>query len=73
MLRLDPRFQIYVAEKTTANLIVAAHRNPHPRLQGIRGREIRKPFFNNLLGARYGVSAELSRGFMLADLIVTAF
>jgi hypothetical protein len=31
-LRLDPRLQIYVAEKTTANLIVTAHRHPHPLL-----------------------------------------
>jgi hypothetical protein len=30
MLRLDPRLQIYVSEKTAANLIVTAHRHPQP-------------------------------------------
>jgi hypothetical protein len=49
MLRLDPRLQIYVAEKTAANLIATAHRYPHPLLQGIKDREIGKPFFNSLL------------------------
>ena len=49
MRRPDPSLQVYVAEKTTANLIVAAHRHPHPLLQGIKGREIGKHFFNSLL------------------------
>jgi len=49
MRRPDPRLQIYIAEKTTANLIVAAHRHPYPLLQGIKSREIGKHFFNSLL------------------------
>ena len=46
----DKIVQGAVAEVLSAS--VAAHRHPHPRLQRIRGREIRKPFFNNLLMGR---------------------
>jgi len=46
MLPFDPRLQIYVAEKTGANLVVTAHRP----LQKSKGREIGKHFFNSLLG-----------------------
>ena len=50
MIRPNPILQIYVAEKLSANLIVAAHRHPRPPPQGIRTREIGNDFFNSLLG-----------------------
>jgi hypothetical protein len=32
VIRPNQPFQVYVAEKTAANLVVAAHRHPHPHL-----------------------------------------
>ena len=49
MIRPNPLLQIYVAEKAAANLIVAAHRHPHPPLQGDTMRKIGNPFFSSLL------------------------
>jgi len=44
-----------------ANLIVTAHRYPHPLLYGIKGREDGKHFFNSLLAGRIPLSANFVR------------
>jgi hypothetical protein len=42
--RPNPPPQIYIAEKTIGNCIIAAHHHPHPPIQGITVHEIGKGF-----------------------------
>ncbi len=49
MLRPNPLFKVYIAEKAAANLVVAAHRYPPSLLKGSTARQIGKPFFSSLL------------------------
>ena len=44
VIRPNPLLKIYVAEKATANRIVAAHRHPLPPSQRITMRKFRHPF-----------------------------
>jgi hypothetical protein len=44
MIRANPILKIYIAEKTTANPIVTAHRNPLSPTQGITMHKISNPF-----------------------------
>jgi hypothetical protein len=44
MIGSNPLLQIYVDEKATAKLVVAAHRHPLPPFQGDTMRKIHKPF-----------------------------
>jgi hypothetical protein len=77
MTRPNPRLQIYVTEKLAANLIVAAHRSPHPHPQGSTIARIDNDFFNSLLGVKLisgnslrrasGVGAQRSSCFPLKD------
>ena len=48
VIRPDPLLKVYVAEKTTANRIVAAHRHPLP-LPGDHNAQISPLFFSALL------------------------
>jgi hypothetical protein len=61
MSRSDPRIQVYVTEKLTTNLIVAAHRHPQSADHDAQNPQL--PFFNSLLmpgimaGGSYTASA----------------
>jgi len=44
MIRPHPIFQVYLSEKTAANLIIAAHRYPQSALKGITTRKFGNPF-----------------------------
>jgi hypothetical protein len=44
MIRPNPLLKIYVAEKATANTIVATHCHPHSPPQGITMRKFGNPF-----------------------------
>ncbi|HVH73288.1 MAG TPA: hypothetical protein VM755_00075, partial [Stellaceae bacterium] len=54
----NPLLQVYVAEKTAANLVVAAHRHPHPHSRGAQCAKSATSFFSSLLEG----SAEEERG-----------
>ena len=49
VIRSNPLFQVYVAEKATTNLVVAAHRRPHPSSRAAQRTKSASPFFSSLL------------------------
>src|SRR3954451_14047473 len=51
MIRPNPLLQVYVAEKTAANLVVAAHRHPRPQPRESHSGKSATTFFNSLLAA----------------------
>ena len=59
MSRFVPRLQIYVAEKAATNLIVTAHRHPHPQTKRSKVAKSANPF--QLPGRCPGFWAERSR------------
>jgi hypothetical protein len=45
----NPLLQVYIAEKVARNLVVAAHRHPHPLTRESRRAKSATYFFNSLL------------------------
>jgi hypothetical protein len=45
----NPLLQVYIAEKVARNLVVAAHRHPHPLTREARRAKSATYFFNSLL------------------------
>jgi len=45
----NPLLQVYIAEKAARNLVVAAHRHPHPLTRESRRAKSATYFFNSLL------------------------
>src|SRR6185369_15277116 len=49
MIRPNPVLQVYVAEKTAANLVIAAHRHPRPKPRESHSGKSATTFFNSRL------------------------